>query len=83
MQIQTALHLWRMFRQIKKASKPQAAEKKIENIKADNGEPLVRCAKCGKWINESSALKLRSKTFYCSADCMEKAAKIESLVDRS
>ena len=79
-QIQTALHLWRMFRQFKKASKP--TETKIESRESDKNAPLVRCAKCGKWVTETDALNLRSKTVYCSANCMEKAARIESLVDR-
>lgn len=80
-QIQMALQIWRMFRQVKQAQKPR--EKKIENRSADKGEPLVRCARCGKWISQESALKLRSKTVYCSANCMERAARIESLVDKS
>jgi hypothetical protein len=80
-QIQTALHIWKMFRQFKKAAKPP--EKKIENRKADQDEQLVRCAKCGKWVSQTNALDLRSKTFYCSTECMEKAARIESLVDRN
>lgn len=80
-QIQTALQLWKMFRQFKKAAAPP--EKKIESRGVDKNAPLVRCAKCGKWIAQSEALNLRSKTSYCSAVCMEKAARIESLVDKS
>jgi hypothetical protein len=82
--LQTALHLWRMFRQIRRASQPkQAAERKIENRKIDRDAPLVRCARCGKWLSPDEALNLRSKTVYCSTACMEKAARIESLVDRN
>jgi hypothetical protein len=80
-QIQTGLQIWRMFRQFKQASKPQ--EKKIEKRAADKGEPLVRCARCSKWISRKDALNLRSKIVYCSAKCMERSARIESLVDKS
>ena len=80
-QIQTALQLWRMFRQMKKASAPP--EKKIDSRGTDKNTPLVRCARCGKWIAGSEAFKLRSKTAYCSNLCMEKAARIESLVDKN
>jgi len=80
-QIQTALQIWRMFRQMRQASRPQ--EKKIENRTADKGELLVRCARCGKWVSQDVALNLRSKTIYCSTNCMERAARIESLVDKS
>jgi hypothetical protein len=82
-QIQTALQLWKMFRQYKKATAPPppSAEKKIVN--RDAGSALVRCARCGKWLAPSEALNLRSKTSYCSTACMEKAARIESLVDKN
>ena len=80
-QIQTGLHIWQMFRQMRQAAKP--VEKKTEQpLIINKDENLVRCARCGKWISESSALNLRSKTSYCSAVCMEKAARIESLVDK-
>lgn len=80
-QIQTALQVWRMFRQVRQTSKPP--EKNTKKREIDRSEPLVRCAKCGKWLTRSDALNLRSKTFYCSANCMERAARIESLVDRN
>lgn len=79
-QIQTALQFWQMFRQYRKATKP--VEKKAENLPVNNHENLIRCAKCGKWTAESQVLKLGSKTAYCSTACMEKQARLESLVDR-
>lgn len=80
-QIQTGLHIYRMFRMMKHSSKP--VEKKVEQPQVvDKNENLVRCARCGKWTPQSAALNLRSKTSYCSTDCMEKQARIESLVDR-
>lgn len=34
-------------------------------------EKLVRCTSCGLWTPESNAVKLKSKIFYCSHDCLE------------
>jgi len=78
-QIFAAYQIWKMFRQMKQAGKP--AEKqptKTENLKE---VPLVRCEKCGKWISPDGALKLRQEKYYCSSTCMERAAKLQSLVD--
>lgn len=80
-QIQTGIGLWRMFRQVRKASKPPAGANPKRSI--EKSESLVSCARCGKWILPSDAVNLRSKTFYCSTNCMEKAARLESLVDKN
>lgn len=79
-QIQAGWQVWRMFRQMRQMGKPDVkpAEKKKETLKE---VPLVRCEKCGKWISPDGALKLRSDKYYCSSTCMEKAAKLQSLVD--
>ncbi|HEY0658927.1 MAG TPA: hypothetical protein VGD05_10655 [Pyrinomonadaceae bacterium] len=77
-QIQTALYVWRMFRQMRQFNKPQAAqpkEKQIDKNEKSSNAPLVRCGGCGKWTNETAMLKLGSKSFYCSANCMEKAVR--------
>jgi Sec-independent protein translocase protein TatA len=78
-QIMTAWQLWRMFKKMRQMSQPK--EKRIETVSADKNEPLVRCERCGNWVPQSDALKLRSKTVYCSANCMERAVKLQSLVD--
>ncbi len=72
-QIQTALYVWRMFKQMRQVGKSQ--EKQIEKKETANDVALVRCAKCGNWVSQDNALKLRSKTFFCSARCMEKAVE--------
>lgn len=79
-QIQMALQMYMMFKKMRQMSRP-APEKRIENVAADKGEALVRCERCGNWIPRSEAMKLRSKTIYCSANCMERAVKLQSLVD--
>jgi MYND finger. len=78
-QILMAWQMWRMFKKMREMSKPQ--EKRIETVSADKNEPLVRCERCGNWVAQSAALNLRSKTVYCSAECMERAVKLQSLVD--
>ena len=78
-QIQMGLQVWRMFRQVRKMNKP--AEKKIDNPKNSKDVALVRCERCGKWIPQTEAMKLRSKNIYCSTACMERAAKLQSMVD--
>ncbi len=71
-QIQTALYVWKMFRKMRQTNKSE--EKQIQQQGAKD-VPLIRCAKCGTWIPQKNALNLRSKTFYCSANCMEQAVK--------
>jgi len=73
-QIQTAIFVWKMFRKMRQASKP--TEKQIEKQENLNDVPLVKCAKCGTWMPQKNAMNLRSKTFYCSANCMESAVKV-------
>ena len=79
-QIQMGLQLLRMFRQMKKMGKPPE-EKKIETAKNSKDVALVRCERCGKWIPQDAAMKLRAKSVYCSSTCMEKAVKLQSMVD--
>jgi hypothetical protein len=65
--------VWKIWRQLR--------DSRISNVqipqndkKADIyiDDPLVNCAKCGKWQNESSAIRLGKKTYFCSTNCMEK-----------
>ena len=78
-QITMGIQILKMFQQMRAAGKPAEPkkEKKRENLK---DVQLVRCDRCGKWIDPASALKLRANT-YCSTACMEKAAKLQSLID--
>jgi len=73
-QIQTAIYLFRMFRKMRQMGKSDG--RKIEEKENTKDVPLVRCAKCGTWIPQTKALNLRSKAFYCSAVCMERAVKV-------
>lgn len=78
-QITMGIQILKVFQQLRSGGKPQ---KQVKNEKRENlnDVQLVRCERCGKWISPSSALKLRANT-YCSSNCMEKAAKLQSLVD--
>lgn len=70
-QIRLGLDMYRMFKQLKSQVKPPA--QRIEKKAVQ--KPLVRCALCGTWVPETNAINLRSKIFYCSANCMENAAE--------
>ena len=73
-QIQMALYVFRMFRKMRQMSKTE--EKQID-VKANSEQTaLVNCAKCGTWIPQNKALKLRSGVFYCSSNCLETTAKV-------
>lgn len=73
-QIQTGIYLYRMFRKMRQTGK--GAEKQINRKETTSEVPLVRCARCGKWTPQTKALNLRSKTFYCSSNCLESAVKV-------
>lgn len=67
-QIKMAIYVWRMFRKMRQAGK---VDKKEIEKQDDSNAALVRCVKCGTWISQVKALKLRSGINYCSAQCME------------
>lgn len=73
-QIQTGIYLWRMFGKMRQMNKTD--EKQIPQKENSQNVPLVRCARCGTWTPQNKALNLRSKVFYCSANCMENAVKV-------
>ena len=75
-QIQTALYVFKMFRKMREMSKPKMVEKQIESNRNANDVQLVRCAKCGSWIQQNTAIKLSKNNFYCSSKCMEKAVEV-------
>ena len=79
-QIQAALQIWQMYRKMKSGANPQ--QQTASKPKLEKNEALVCCARCGKWIAPSEAVKLGGNTIYCSTKCMEKAARLQSLVDR-
>ena len=74
-QIQMGIYVFKMFRKMRQMNKPQ--KKQIETPVNAKDVQLIRCAKCGTWTPQKNALNLRnSKTFYCSANCMEQAVNV-------
>ena len=73
-QIQMGLYVFRMFRKMRQMNR--AEEKQINTKAQTNDETLVNCAKCGTWIPQNKAIKLRSGVFYCSSNCLETMAKV-------
>src|SRR6185369_9929125 len=74
-QIQTALYFYKMFKKMRQMNKTGPQEKQIENTNDSEDVQLVRCAKCGSWIPQTTALKFSKNTFYCSSKCIETAVK--------
>lgn len=74
-QIVSGIEIYKMFRQVRQQMKP-LDEKQIKQTNSKKDVQLVCCAKCGKWVNESNALNLRSKIIYCSTKCMEQAVRV-------
>ena len=72
-QLMAVLNVWRMLKSLRQAGK--ANKNHIEGGQTSSG-PLVNCAKCGTWVPEDRAIKLGRTSFYCSANCMEKSAKV-------
>jgi hypothetical protein len=71
--------VWRMYKRMKQGTQPP--QKQVRQRASDKSEQLIRCERCGTWVSQTEALKLRGKTTYCSAKCMERAVKLQSLVD--
>ena len=74
--IQTGIYLIKMFRKMRQMNKPDTRENQIENQAHSRDVQLVRCAKCGSWIPQTTALKFSKNTFYCSSKCVESAVKV-------
>lgn len=70
-QIQTSLYVWKMFKKMRQSD--NSGEKQINQSNNSKDVPLIRCAKCGIWVPPKNALNLRSKTYYCSANCMQQS----------
>ncbi|MEZ5346128.1 MAG: hypothetical protein R2681_11310 [Pyrinomonadaceae bacterium] len=68
--IQTALFMWRTFRQFRQAAKPQQKQVPKRDTSADT--QLVRCPKCNKWTPQGEAVKLKSN-YFCSLACLEES----------
>ena len=68
-QIGTMIKIWRSLQAMRSQVKGENAPHE-PSIPAG---PLVNCAKCGTWVPEQRAIKLRGGTNYCSSACLESA----------
>jgi hypothetical protein len=66
-QIVGVIQIWRSL----KAMRSQANEKQVPPATTSSSGALVNCAKCGTWVPEQRAIKLRGGVIYCSTACME------------
>lgn len=69
-QIFAIYQFWSALRSIQAKN----ARSQMSEHAGDETGPLVNCAKCGAWTAEGKVIRLGTRTFYCSAACMEKAA---------
>lgn len=69
-QIVAAIKIWRSL----KAMKQQMTERSASSTPKESvsAGPLVNCARCGTWVPEQRAIRLRGGGTYCSAECLEK-----------
>ena len=73
-QIKMVIYVWRMFRKMHQATK--SPEKQLQKQENETDSELIRCAKCGTWVQRNKALKLRSGVNFCSTVCLESAVKV-------
>lgn len=69
-QIGAFYSFWKLMREAR--TRAQSGPGQIRDESAAG--PLVNCAKCGNWVPENRAIKLSPRTFFCSAQCVEKTA---------
>ena|SRR5687768_14741048 len=68
-QITAVLQIWRSLKSMRQQVK-QKQEQVGTNDSVAAG-PLVNCARCGTWVPEQKAIKLRGGIVYCSSSCLE------------
>ncbi len=68
-QIVGMIQIWRSL----KSMRAEVTEKQGSPQETISSGPLVNCAKCGTWVPEQRAIKLRGGVVYCSTACMETA----------
>lgn len=69
-QIGAVLHIYRTLRSTRVAGRKGGREFPGP---AASGK-LARCPKCGTWTDENRSIRIGSDKFYCSAECVERAA---------
>ena len=73
-QIAAVMQIWRSLRSVKEQFKQK--QEQVGEQKSVSGGPLVNCARCGTWVPEQRAIKLRGGVIYCSTECLETTGKV-------
>ena len=73
-QIAGLIRIWRIYQAMREGSDNHRSSE-LRASAADPGK-LAKCAKCGKWAPESTAVRLGENNFYCSPNCVERAAHL-------
>ncbi len=73
--IQTALFMWRTYRNFQQQAKPK--QKQVPRKDTSKDSELIRCPKCNKWTSQEDAVKLKSN-YYCSLTCLEESITINA-----
>ena len=70
-QIGAGIQIWRSMTAMRDQISQQNA--KTAELTPVNSGKLVNCSKCGTWVPEERAIKLRGGAFFCSTGCVESA----------
>ena len=70
-QIAAGVHIWRSMKAMRDQLNQRNA-KAVEPTPVNSGK-LVNCAKCGTWVPEERAIKLKGGIYFCSSACVESA----------
>ena len=71
-QINTAVGFWKML----KAARQQMPQSTVRERQVEAADvPLVNCAKCSRWVPETTAIRLGTKSWFCSRECFEKVSR--------
>ena len=70
-QIAAGIQIWRSMKAMHDQLNQRSA-KAVEPTPVNSGK-LVNCAKCGTWVPEERAIKLKGGIYFCSSVCVESA----------
>jgi hypothetical protein len=72
-QIRTMREFWRMAKEMRQMTSQMRGQ--VEEPKQEASGKLVNCSKCGTWVPEDKAIRLRRSSVFCSSKCLERAAQ--------
>ena len=72
-QIGAGIQIWRSMKAMREQINKQSASE--PDPKPVSSGKLVNCAKCGTWVPEDRAIRLRGGGYFCSSACVESMAR--------